>query len=1040
MGPRSFATRRSIFPSPGRARRLLPWPLLLAALAACAPDPEPVGTALQAATVTAPPMPPDAACPAAPIVAPLPREPAIRRDVHLIEQANQATQANPYAPSGAVDYTHPIIPPFRTSADGRIGVDLASHRLFLLGPEALDEPITDPVWDGNLDGADTAPVIVLDQVEPSADSTFYVTSAFTSPTGKAAEIDLKHQTICDATPQFGYATDTKLNPHPCDPTNVMYPDPANSLPEQDCYNLTMISVVEIHEGPCTTSGDCIAPLTCDQATLKCSSGVQLWSKAFTAVVTDPKRSGILPAPKPELEVVPSSAPATPGTVFHADVAHDLSVTSDGRLLVTKLSKSRRNPNDGSGRGQLDSLDIVYSTYSEGFSPCDVTKWKKLYPISHAHVDPNMVGRYGIADHQLRDPQGHFVEDGEDLRVSYPWMDRAGDNLFFTSLQATLFSEVQSGGPIKARYREECLSDDIPCKPDPTDLVELRDFEETENFRGVGVVGQWTHGKMVLDSAINNIDYGLGRTQAEQRLLELYTDAAGASSWVRAGTGKYPGGPAPAFSTGNISFIDSLEHLFNWNENMRPLTLRDVVWILNTGKNSAELVFDDYLDPNALIVAEMSGALEHTDGGDVQSRESLRYYDGFNQVGPGRTDCVDRPVRFQNAATSRGWKLPAFGAAHGDVRLEPVALGGVEGKGAWLDGAGDRISFEIPDQAPAKAIADHAFYLGVFVDPRFTDDGVVRQLFTFGSGDQIVLVGRSKVEYLSHLGTTLHSINIASQLHPIDVTGPDPLQKRGQFDQTPAPGAWSHLAFVLDYPQNRTVLYVNGFSKGFTDGVFPLVGTANVGAGVLHVGDAPNDSTPGFKGWIDDVKLLAYRPTPELACNHARGTLMMVGDKSGPWLTLAQSHPQLVHDAISVAAGLSPGPFNPGPRYVCYHKYRDHRLANPRFVPAHLGLTSIREHLNFPEGPLELGVERPGSSDNKFCKTCHHDLGMDGLGLEALDPGSVLLQHDERRQPMMPPRRMFGNVPAGLFGSGPPSDLSTRHHAIDQYVFPSPPPP
>jgi len=847
------------------------------------------------------------------------------------------------------------------------------------------------------------------------------------------------------------------NPHPCEPSESGDATSAQSQ-LKDCYSLTMISVVS-YKRPCTADADCPSGQPCvedtdpdaDPLSKVCSQSprVRYWGKSFTVVVEHPKTTSA------KLQKVSFSPDlADPGPAFHAAITNVPSVTADGRLLVAKLGRSPLDPNTGDLRldpasiypNTPEPLDIVYATYPASAPssalPCDVTQWTTLHPISHAHTDANMLGRYGIAAHELRDPQGNPVPDGKDLQVTYPWIDRDGDNLFFTALQSTLFYKAvddqgNNNGGIESRYTADCLPGVTPCSI-PASLDGpggVKDFEEARNFRGTGVAGLWTHGKMVLlDSAINNIDYGLSRGDDDQRLLDLYVTAAGAPVSIRAGTGKYPGGQSPFHSTGNTSFIDSLEHVFNWDENMMPFAVRDVVWILNTGKASAELVFDDYLDPNALIVAEMAGALERNGA----KLGSLTYYDGFNQVGEGIVNTQSsREVRFQNAATSRQWQLPSHGITHGDVRLEPVALGGIEGKGVWLDGTDDAISFILPNQAPARVVSDHAWYLSAFIDPRFADDGQPRQLFKFGNGASIVLEGRSTVVYENAAGVVVEEIDIPGLLHPILTT--DPLQMIPEVAAAPARGAWSHLAFVMDYPQNRTLLYVNGYLKWITAGVFPQQSSALTGP--LYVGDAPGNGRSGFVGWVDEVKLLAYHPTPELACNHARGTLMRVSGGSAEWALLAQAYPTFAHDNVSDALGSGWGD-----KYVCYHKYRDHRRSNPRLVNLALGLTSIRERLNFPgqplpsDPPLQFNKARPDSTGNDFCLTCHHSGAQPGLDITVAlaAGGSTMLQHDKRRQPMMPPRRMFGNVPAGFFGTLlPPQD--SMDVLIDEYFFPTSPP-
>ncbi len=888
--------------------------------------------------------------------------PSILRDVHLTDNDL---------------YTYPVIPPFRTSADGRVAVDMKQRNpnieLFLLSPERLTQPVTAP-------GAPTGARIAVQKVELSSslfyDAATYVNAGYT-------DIDPEHRTICDGTLQFGNGA-TVSNPHPCDPQNPLYADPAGTTDAQDCYNLTMITSV--------------------QHTAAGVKKVQLWGKPFAVVVDNPKRWDVTGGALATISQVdtypgdPSKAPIA-GQVFLANSVLEPMITADGHLLVGRLGKSNRDPNTGASRGG-DKLDVVYSTYADTLPACDVTQWTTLHPISHAYADTNMHGRYGIAAYPLKDPQGNPIADGADAQVSYPWIDREGNNLFFNMMDATLYNNVS--GTITPRYGSTCYQAGCPSPP-----VTVGAFEDTNNFHGVGFAGLWSHGRMVLlDNLLNNIDYGLGREDDEQVMLDLYQagtnpDPVGdQSGLVRAGTGRDNGAPRPhPRTTENSAFIDSLEQLFNYNDNLLPLTVRDVVWTVNTGKTSAELAFDDYLDPEAVIVAEMSGAMEYSGPGNI----TMRYLDGFNDQSP----TLPEDVRFQNAATSPLWTVPAYGQGHGEVRVEPVALGGIEGRGAWLDGNEDSISFDInlPDYQ------NRAWYLGIFVDPRFPDEELTpRQLVVFPDGSEISLVGYRTIVFRDAAGVSSPQIDLQSLS-----------LSRGHF---------SHLGFVLNYPQNRIELYVDGFGYAIRSGS-PL----QLSPGELFVGDKTGDTRDGFVGWIDEFKLLAHNPGFEEKCNHARGTLMGGTANTGePWYSLSLAYPQLAHDAISNQ--LTSEGYPSFLRYVCHHDYAEPRNASPR-LESDPELTSIRTWLLFPEGPLEYDVERPDSSQNAFCLSCHHVSGEHGLGLAALAPGApgVFLQDDVRRQPMMAPRQIFGNVPAYLFGTGPLQDLHTISHSIDQYEHP-----
>ena len=131
----------------------------------------------------------------------------------------------------------------------------------------------------------------------------------------------------------------------------------------------------------------------------------------------------------------------------------------------------------------------------------------------------------------------------------------------------------------------------------------------------------------------------------------------------------------------------------------------------------------------------------------------------------------------------------------------------------------------------------------------------------------------------------------------------------------------------------------------------------------------------------------------------------------------------------------------GSRYACYHDHRGDAAAHLRNLPD--GTRSLREAVNFPEGPLKSGVPRPDSSANPFCLSCHSANGKGGLDLAALAyQPELLAEDDRRRQPHQPPRRVFGNIPAGWIpageGAGSPSEAiqaPPEGLVIDHWVLP-----
>ena len=54
-------------------------------------------------------------------------------------------------------------------------------------------------------------------------------------------------------------------------------------------------------------------------------------------------------------------------------------------------------------------------------------------------DSAMEPRYGFAAYPILDPEGNPIADGVDLHGSYPWIDRTGANLFFTTVHSTFWS-------------------------------------------------------------------------------------------------------------------------------------------------------------------------------------------------------------------------------------------------------------------------------------------------------------------------------------------------------------------------------------------------------------------------------------------------------------------------------------------------------------------------------------------------------------------------------------------------------------------------
>lgn len=724
-----------------------------------------------------------------------------------------------------------------------------------------------------------------------------------------------HQTICETTNAFP-SPDDDANPYVCG---------ANG--NNDCYDLT-------HVGWTRGSDE--------------NEPTRLWGTPLTVEVQHPKT--------PQARIVDVrvgdsvGGPNLPSPVFW-----ETTVTSDGRLLVGRFG--RRNDwtfiNARTGQPFTGRYDMVYSLIEDGAEACDVRQWQRFFPIAHAPYDPRMKGKYGIAAFPFRGGEGRPVPETVDFGGTYPWIDREGNNLFMTTLSMEL-SEQGSAYPNRCLPNTVCL-----------------DRENDSSLKGDAVAGLWTQGKLVhMDNLLNNIDWGLPIDPAGHRLVTMYESADGSAVEVRAGSGgrnKIHEYRALRGRTHNSAIQDSVQSLFNHHAELRPKSPRDIVWLMSNGKATDELVFDDYIDPDGFIVSSMIAAL------GLRSNASVRYNNGYSSRSGFSED-----VHLQNAATGRSdrWQIPAFGlVAAGTGRAEPIALGGIHGRGFWLDGDNE-IRYLIESQPQDPANSD--WYVGIFIDSRFANDNGQRNLIRYPDGSALRLDGRRDLLFVLDNNVV----------------------KRLRLPQTLPQTGWAHLALNLsDRNRNITVLH-NGYaleSFRIDEGFFNLV------PGNLIVG-----GSGGFRGWVDDFKVFAHNMNPEVACNQAGGTLVGVNGNS-QWRSVADRYPQSSHAAINRLVDASGR--DTFSQYACYTNYRDDDGIDVNTPPT--GTVSIREAINFPEGPIVHNQPRPDSTQNRFCQSCHHASATGGLGLDALAlNASLSANEDPRRQPTQHLRMVHGNIPAG----------------------------
>ena len=883
----------------------------------------------------------------------LPAPPLLKRDVHLVDQGR---------------LTRPAMPATRVTNDGRVSLDFSSVtqvEFTLLKPEAIEQPFDrSPNGYAIIGGDDVAPFNV--------DRDLFHDSTFTG-FGSAS-----HHTMCEDTPSKAAVSGTKKNPYSCDG------DPA-----ADCYDLTMISTNKLNGG----------------------STVELWGTPFTVKVRSPKTKFAY------IESVSVGTPVKGATHNGIESWFEPITTGDGRLFV----------------GRTRFRNVFYSVAAESEPACDVTTWTDRHELSHAYHDPDMrvggtmdgAARYGIAAYPLKDGAGNLIPDNAPMKLTYPWIDKAGDNVFFTGVDATLFYD--HGGTVKSRYPAECYVSGTSCIANPGGGGFRGSVDTVIPVRGIGVIGAWTHGKALLvDNLLNNVDYGTGWGDNHQYNITLYS-GGGTNSKVRIGGAGNPLGssyPSPgslplASTNPYVYIIDSVENLFNDVPNMVPSTIRDTVWYVNMGKGTDKVVFDEYLSHNVLVFSEWIPALVHTDtSGAASPRDYMHYRDGFvsSAAESIRGSGFGEDVWFQNGATGLHWKVPPYGLAHQananePIRAEPVAQGGVHGRGLWLFER-NRVTYDVPAQATGRNIDDHPLYIGLFIDPA-EDDRLQRRLLTFPDGSFVNLAGTIEVQIGK--GTSL-GVNFALD------------------EESPGTRKWRHIGFLVEDGGASVEYFLDGYKKGHwraadEDEKHQHYRLFRMTAGTLTLGlpsDAEGRRTGlgsqhlGFKGWTDNLLIAAHGVGPELACNYANGTLVgLQSGYAGNLTAQAGRYPTSSHSEISNA--LTAYGKTAYSKYACLHDYTTDFDMDTRRIPT--GTASVREDLNFPEGPLRAGAARPNTANNLFCQSCHSDENSHRpLKLAALSSNGVVAERDTRRQPFQGPRLVYGNLPANHFGLNvPPAD-------------------
>ena len=876
--------------------------------------------------------------------------------------------------------TGPLLPSHRTTNDGRIAIPLTGRAyVYLNVPENLNEPF--------VNSAAGTEIVARDASGEVDRLTFYNNQILGGAGGHPAGFQVGMRTICDATAQFSSQQwdDSDPNPHSCG-------SPSSPV---DCYDFHVVTSRKVPLGNNDIQ-------------------VQMRSREMRVRVANPK------TPSASLISQEWIGDTKPGLTFtlpdswhlRASVVAEPVFTGDGRFLITRIGHSQLAWNRN-GTPEQGRYDIVYSAIPEGAAPCDVGALSEFKPISHAPYDLEVNARYGFASRPFRDPEGNLIPDGENLRATYPWVDRAGDNIMMESVNAKLYNVVSSGGSqeVVTRFPTRCADGSTSlCRLNPSvadvngnGIVEWQGLK-----RGVTLLGKWTAGKMVLlDGMLNNSDFGFGFEYMKQRQIQLYQAGTGPtgteSAWVNAGVAMHTQIPQSSLPDKfgmdvNLNFIDSIENIFSYRQSFKPVSFRDVVWLVTGGRTTAEVELDDYIDSRAYIVSNMTPSQTHSN-----AKYRMDYWDGYNFS----TGDFTAEKRVQNAATTpvETFPTPAYGVVRGDARIEPIAMGGIEGKGLFLE-PGDAIDYHIP-----TAVNQHEWVVSLFIDPRFQNDGTARRLITFPDGTEVDLVGRDTLR-----------LNKANTTFTVDLPGSGLVSK-----------AWNHIGFLADNYGQRVSVFIDGYRTHVWNGNSSDARMFKMAGNTLSLG---NNGEIGIRGWIDDFKVFAHGGNPEYMCNLAKGTIVgLPSDSDAEWLAVSNRYANEHHSGM--ASALSGPDFD---HYACFHDYSGGQQAYRNNLPT--GSVAVGSQFLFPEGPIIVGVPRPDSSTNPFCLTCHADGNAAGLGVEALtQQSSHTLEEDMRRQPLQPLRMVYGHIPANFFSQNAPESPITdlpAHQGVntDQYLFPA----
>jgi len=363
-------------------------------------------------------------------------------------------------------------------------------------------------------------------------------------------------------------------------------------------------------------------------------------------------------------------------------------------------------------------------------------------------------------------------------------------------------------------------------------------------------------------------------------------------------------------------------------------------------------------------------------------------------------------------------VPASLSLLGGSHVQPLGLGGVIGKGLWLDGNNDHL------EARFAPVTTSDWFAGVWLDNR-AGDRQARTIFTWSDGSRVALANNKIV--------AIQSGNNNRQTIAIDKVG---LRNNRYF----------HLGIksLLNGTKRDLYLYINGTrlpqSFSFTDnnGSFSLTQPLADRKSAFWLGDPGHtgNKLPTFRGWADELRVYAITAREksntsyfeETICNLALGSMVEVreNDQYTSNANLRKLHDQAVamglmqRDNVSqsgavgvceqlrIASHQEPTDLAPQAPANAICADRTHRNAHPE-----LANRCMRKRLhNIEELPLTADSIRPDFSTTPFCLSCHsQDNSLEELRISALTQGTKARFADERRQPMDVPAILTGCTPS-----------------------------